>query len=367
MEQRAAALLEDGPIDWGTGETLALGSLLLEGTTIRLSGQDVERGTFVHRHAVLYDVDSGRRHLPLASVGEDGAQLIIGNSPLSEAAALGFEYGYSCVDPERLVIWEAQFGDFANGAQIIIDQFISSAEQKWNRSSGLVMLLPHGYEGQGPEHSSARLERFLQLCAQDNLAVANLTTPAQLFHALRRQILGSARKPLIVMSPKSLLRNALAVSRREDFELGQFNEALDDPARAQGSVPSKVRRLLVCSGKLYYALSEARKEHAFDDVAIVRLEQLHPFPYDALRNILAGYDTRDVVWVQEEPWNMGAWLYVQARLPSVLPRGAKLRYVGRPEAASPATGSYRVHEQEEMELIREAFAPRPRQRRSQQG
>jgi 2-oxoglutarate dehydrogenase E1 component len=361
MEQRSAALLEDGPIDWGTGETLALGSLLHEGTTIRLSGQDVERGTFVHRHAVLYDVENGRRHLPLAAVGSDRAELIIGNSPLSEAAALGFEYGYSCVDPQRLVIWEAQFGDFANGAQIIIDQFISSAEQKWNRSSGLVMLLPHGYEGQGPEHSSARLERFLQLCAQDNLTVANLTTPAQLFHALRRQIHGAARKPLIVMSPKSLLRNALAVSRRDDFERGQFNEVIDDPART-GTRPSKVRRVLLCSGKLYYALSEARKEHAFDDVALIRVEQLHPFPFETLRTLLATYSTRDIVWVQEEPWNMGAWSYIQSRLSSVLPRGAKLRYVGRPEAASPATGSYRVHEQEEMELLREAFAPKPRPR-----
>ena len=262
------------------------------------------------------------------------------------------------------MIWEAQFGDFANGAQIIIDQFISSAEQKWNRSSGLVMLLPHGYEGQGPEHSSARLERFLQLCAQDNLTVANLTTPAQLFHALRRQIHGTARKPLVIMSPKSLLRHALAVSRLADFEQGQFSEALDDPAHAQSSAtPIKVRRVLICSGKIYYALSEARKEHAFDDVALVRLEQLHPFPFELLGAVLARYQTRDVAWVQEEPWNMGAWSYAQARLPKVLPSGARLRYVGRPEAASPATGSYRVHEQEEMELIREAFAPRARQRK----
>jgi len=364
MEQRAKNIAEGGPIDWGTGEALALGSLLMEGTTVRMTGQDVERGTFSHRHAVLHDVENGATFRPLAGLATEGASFIIANSLLSEAAVLGFEYGYSWVDPERLVIWEAQFGDFSNGAQIIVDQFIASAEQKWNRSSGLVMLLPHGYEGQGPEHSSARLERFLQLCAEDNLAVVNLTTPAQIFHALRRQVHGVVRKPLIVMSPKSLLRRPEAVSRVGDFETGRFHEVIDDPAVAAGALdPAAVRRVLVCSGKVYYALLDAREEHAFDDVALVRLEQIHPFPYRLLRETLEPYATRDFVWVQEEPWNMGAWSFVRERLADVLPAKGRLRYVGRPEAASPATGSYRVHEREEAELIGEAFARRARERK----
>jgi 2-oxoglutarate dehydrogenase E1 component len=364
LESRAEAVQKDQPIDWGTGEALAIGSLLLEGTTVRLAGQDAERGTFVHRHGVLHDVETGDRFAPLAQLATGNAALILVNSPLSEAAALGFEYGYSCVDPTRLVIWEAQFGDFANGAQIIIDQFISSAEQKWGRSSGLVLLLPHGYDGQGPEHSSARLERFLQLCAEDNLQVCNLTTPAQIFHALRRQIHRSVRKPLVVMSPKSLLRHAKAVSTVADFAQGQFQTLIDDSTRARGKLnPAGVRRVLLCSGKVYYTLSEAREIHAFDDVAIVRLEQIHPFPFDAARALLAEYETRDFVWVQEEPWNMGAWSFVQERMRQVLPKGARLRYVGRPESASPATGSYRAHEQQEAAFVEWAFAPGVRPRR----
>ena len=363
MGLRARAIEEGGPIDWGTGEALAIGSLVAEGTTVRFTGQDVEPGTFGHRHAVLHDVQTGAEHVPLASLASGGAQFIIANSLLSEAAVLGFEYGYSTVDPDRVVIWEAQFGDFANSAQTIIDQFISSSEQKWNRSSGLVMLLPHGYEGQGPEHSSARLERYLQLCAEDNMQVCNLTTPAQLFHALRRQIAGSRRKPLVVMSPKSLLRHPRAVSPLFEFEAGGFQEVLDDPARTTGALdPERIRRVLICAGKVYYTLLEAREDSAFDDVALLRLEQIHPFPFARLRELLASYATGDVIWVQEEPWNMGAWAFVQDRLRRALPKNGRLRYVGRREAASPATGSYRLHEQEQAEFVREAFARRRRAR-----
>ncbi len=361
-ERRARAIEADEPVDWGTGEALAIGSLLLEGTTVRMTGQDVERGTFGHRNAVLHDVETGSELVPLASTARDGAQFIVANSLLSEAAVLGFEYGYSTVDPNRLVIWEAQFGDFANGAQVIIDQFISSSEQKWNRSCGIVMLLPHGYEGQGPEHSSARLERFLQLCAEDNLQVCNFTTPAQLFHGLRRQVRRTYRKPLVVLSPKSLLRHPRAVSRPSEMGLGSFQEVLDDPAFAGGG-REQVRRVLICSGKVYYTLLAAREDSAFDDVALLRLEQIHPFPFERLRELLASYGTKDFIWVQEEPWNMGAWSFVDDRLRRVLPERGRLRYVGRPEAASPAGGSYRAHEREEADLVREAFAKRRRLRR----
>ncbi|MFQ5513994.1 MAG: 2-oxoglutarate dehydrogenase E1 component [Myxococcota bacterium] len=365
MEQRAEALRGEAPIDWGAGEALAFGSLLVEGVTIRLTGQDSERGTFTHRHAVLHDVENGSRLIPLEKLGTEDARFIIGNSLLSEAAVLGFEYGYSSVDPQRLVIWEAQFGDFANSAQVIVDQFISSAEQKWNRSSGLVMLLPHGYEGQGPEHSSARLERFLQLCAEDNLQICNLTTPAQLFHALRRQLRRNYRKPLVIMSPKSLLRHPRAVSRIEAFVEGGFREVLDDPRRVAGTLdPASVRRVLLCSGKVYYTLLAAQEDSAFDDVAIVRLEEIHPFPFERLEAALADYATRDFVWVQEEPWNQGAWFFVRERLGSILARGARVRYVGRPESASPATGSYRRHVEEEQDFVSEAFARRARRRKS---
>ena len=362
MKQRADAIAEGRRIDWGTGEALAIGSLLLEGTTVRMTGQDVERGTFGHRNAVLHDVETGAEHVPLQAVARDGAQFIIANSLLSEAAVLGFEYGYSSVDPDRLVLWEAQFGDFANGAQIIIDQFISSSERKWNRSCGIVMLLPHGYDGHGPEHSSARMERFLQLCAEDNMQVCNLTTPAQIFHALRRQIARSFRKPLIIMSPKNLLRHPRAVSSVADFERGPFRTVLDDPARGDGVDPEQTRRVLICSGKVYYTLLAAREDSAFEDVALLRLEQLHPFPFEELRSVLSGYSARDFMWVQEEPWNMGGWSFVRDRLQRALPDDAVLRYVGRPEAASPATGSYRLHEQEESEFVREAFAKQPRTR-----
>jgi 2-oxoglutarate dehydrogenase E1 component len=364
LVKKAATLRDRGPIDWALGEALALGSLLREGVTVRLTGQDAERGTFGHRHGVLHDVVNGDTHVSLRSVARDDASFIIANSLLSEAAVLGFEYGYSTVDPQRLAIWEAQYGDFANGAQIIIDQFISCAEQKWNRSSGLVMLLPHGYEGHGPEHSSARLERFLQLCADDNMQVVNLTSPAQIFHALRRQIHRSFRKPLIVMSPKSLLRAPRAQSSLDEIENGQFHEVIDDIGVTSRSLdPKNVRRVILCTGKVYYTLEQVREESAFDDVALLRLEQVHPFPFEQLREILATYGTNDFMWVQEEPWNMGAWGFVQDRLKRVLPKGGRLRYAGRPESASPATGSYKVHEVEEANFVRDAFAKRARKRR----
>ncbi len=357
LQERARALRPGGKLDWGAGEAAAIGTLLSEGKTVRMTGQDTERGTFSHRHAVLRDVETNERYIPLDALGGDRARFIITNSMLSEAAVLGFEYGYSTVDPNRLTVWEAQFGDFSNCAQVIIDQFISCAEQKWNRSSGIVLLLPHGYEGQGPEHSSARLERFLQLCAQDNMQVCNLTTPAQFFHVLRRQIHRPFRKPLIVMSPKSLLRHPRAVSPVEDLESGAFQLVLEDPARIEGIFdPEKTRRVLVCSGKVFYTLLEAREESAFDDVAILRIEQVHPFPFDEMRAFLRGYAARDVVWVQEEPWNMGAWSFVENRLRRCLPAGATLRYVGRRESASPATGSYKVHLEEQTEFVQEAFA-----------
>ncbi len=363
MEQRARAIAEGRGIDWGTAESLALGTMLLEGTTIRLTGQDTERGTFSSRHAVLHDVETGARTIPLDTLTSSGSRLIIRNSNLSEAAVLGFEYGYSSVDPDRLAIWEAQFGDFSNAAQVIIDQFIASAETKWRRSSGLVMLLPHGYEGQGPEHSSARLERFLQLCAEDNLQVCNLTTPAQYFHALRRQIRRSYRKPLILMSPKSLLRHPQAVSPVEELTRGAFRYAIDDPAFAAAERDrSQVRRVIVCSGKVYYTLLAAREDSDFNDVALVRLEQLHPFQFELLKDLLAAYPAHDIVWCQEEPWNMGAWSYVQERMRRVLGSEVGLRYVGRREAASPGAGSYSIHEEEEAEFVREAFARRPRER-----
>jgi 2-oxoglutarate dehydrogenase E1 component len=358
MTQRREAIESGAGIDWGAAEALAFGTLLLEGHIIRLTGQDVERGTFSHRHAVLHDYRTSAPFIPLNTLRDDEARLFIRNSLLSEAAVLGFEYGYSTVDPKRLAIWEAQFGDFSNSAQVIIDQFISSAETKWGRASGLVMLLPHGYEGQGPEHSSARLERFLQLCAEDNLQVCNLSTAAQYFHALRRQLHRPFRKPLILMAPKALLRHPAAAARLEELEEGTFRTALDDPLAASGALdPARVRRVLLCSGKVYYTLDETRAEHAFDDVAIVRLEQLHPFPFEELGALLARYETDDVVWVQEEPWNQGAWFYVQDRIRRVLKPGAELRYVGRYEAASTATGSFRVHTEQENELVRESFAP----------
>ncbi|MGH7557725.1 MAG: 2-oxoglutarate dehydrogenase E1 component [Gemmatimonadota bacterium] len=353
MEQRAAMVLEDGDIDWGCGEALAIGSVLLEGTKVRLSGQDTVRGTFSHRHAVYVDQETGEHYVPLNHMAQDQNVFHVINSPLSEYAALGFEYGFSAADPWTLVIWEAQFGDFMNGGQIVIDQFLSSGEYKWQRMSGLVMLLPHGYEGQGPEHSSARLERFLELSAEDNLQVCNLTTPAQLFHALRRQMHRDFRKPLVVMSPKSLLRHKLAVSRIGEFTDGGFKRVLDESELANRDA---VRRLLLCSGKVYYTLLEVRRERLLEDTAIARIEQLYPFPHAELNELVSEYlNLRQLVWVQEEPENMGAWRHVRHQLEPHVPKGVALRYVGRQEAASPATGSHRVHAEEEKALVEMAL------------
>jgi 2-oxoglutarate dehydrogenase E1 component len=338
-----------GSVDWATGESLAFGSLLLENTPVRLSGQDSRRGTFSQRHAVLVDMQTGAPYVPLKNIAAQQAELCVYDSLLSEAAVLGFDYGYSLDEPHMLIIWEAQFGDFANGAQVIIDQFIASGESKWGRGSGLVMLLPHGYEGQGPEHSSARLERFLSLCAEENIQVAYPTTPAQYFHLLRRQVRRDFRKPLIVMTPKSLLRHKQAVSPIEQFTAGGFHEVLDDPAG-----PEQARRVVVCSGKVYYDLLAHRGESGkARDVAIVRLEQFYPWPADALKAALGRYrSAREWVWVQEESQNMGGWTFVAPRLQELM--GTPFQYVGRDASASPATGSHSVHEREQAELVEAA-------------
>ena len=354
LQARTEAVLRAGPIDWGLAELLAYGSLLCDGIRVRISGQDSERGTFSHRHAVLVDYSTGMRRVPLNHLREGQAAFSIYNSPLSEFAVLGFEFGYTLDDPNTLVIWEAQFGDFANGAQITIDQFFSCSEVKWQRMSGLVLYLPHGYEGQGSEHSSARLERFLQLCAEDNIQVANCTTPAQLFHLLRRQMKRSFRKPLVIMTPKSLLRHRLAVSSVTDLVEGSFHEVLDDSTTAD---PQQVAHVLLCSGKVYYDLLAEREQRQRSDVAIVRVEQLYPFPDEQLIEILTRYEqATDIVWVQEEPRNMGAWSFMYERLPTLLRPRQALRYAGRKPQASPATGSQRLHHQEQAALVEQALA-----------
>jgi 2-oxoglutarate dehydrogenase E1 component len=337
------------PVDWPFAEVLSIGSLLWEDTPVRLSGQDSRRGTFSQRHAVLVDTRNEDRFIPLNHLKENQAEFCVYDSLLSEAAVLGFDYGYSLDEPHMLIMWEAQFGDFANGAQVIIDQFIASAESKWGRASGLVMLLPHGYEGQGPEHSSARLERFLQLCAEENIQVAVPSTPAQYFHLLRRQVRRGFRKPLIVMTPKSLLRHKQAVSPVDQFTAGHFHDVLDDPA-----APDRARRVLLCSGKIYYDLAARRAEVAGGrDVAIIRIEQLYPWPAALLRTVLAKYESaREWVWVQEESQNMGAWTFASPRLDDLL--GTSVQYVGRDASASPATGSKLIHDREQAEIIEAA-------------
>jgi 2-oxoglutarate dehydrogenase E1 component len=349
LEQRAGAL-ERNAVDWALGEALAFGTLLGEGRTIRLSGQDTRRGTFSQRHSVLVDQRTGEQYTPLANLGEGQGKFFVYDSLLSEFAAMGFEYGYSVANPEALVLWEAQFGDFVNGAQIIVDQFISAAEDKWGQRSSLVLLLPHGFEGQGPEHSSARLERFLDLAAEDNMQVAYPSTPAQYFHLLRRQALRANRKPLVVMTPKSLLRLPAARSTAEQLTAGRFSEVLPDPSQPS---PDRVGRVLVCSGKVYYEL--ARRRGDGDQVAIVRVEQLYPFPARALRAQFDAYpDAERIVWVQEEPENMGAWRY--ARLKAEQELGVRLTPVTRDEGAAPAAGSPTLHAQEQQELLDRAFA-----------
>jgi 2-oxoglutarate dehydrogenase E1 component len=356
LEQRRERAIAGQPLDWGTAEHLAFASLLLEGHGIRISGQDARRGTFSHRHAVLFDTVTGEPYTPLAHLG-DGQMVRAGrfeayDSPLSEAGVLGFEYGYSLDRPDKLVIWEAQFGDFTNAAQVIVDQFIVSAEDKWSRLSGLVLLLPHGFEGQGPEHSSARIERFLQLSAEDNIQVCNVTTPAQFFHVLRRQVKRPWRKPLVVFTPKSLLRHPEAVSTLDEIAEGSFRRVVPDDAVD----PSRVRRILLCSGKVYFDLAAERRKRAREDVAIVRLEQYYPLS-DALSSALARYrEGTPVVWVQEEPRNMGAWYFLNARRQEVLRGRHPLSLVSRPESASPATGSKAAHDLEQKMLLDEALA-----------
>ena len=342
-------------LDWALGELSAYATLLMAGHNVRMSGQDVRRGTFSHRHAVLKSQDGESTYNRLDGLSDDQGKLRIYNSLLSEYAVLGFEYGYSTASPENLVIWEAQFGDFANGAMIIFDQFISSGESKWGRMSGLTVLLPHGYEGQGPEHSSARLERFLQLCAEYNMVVANVTLPANMFHLLRRQLSWDFRKPLIVMSPKSGLRHEMAVSSIEDFGPGtRFQEVLDDPTVEDAS---KVKRVLLCSGKVYFDLAKHQQEHERSDVAIIRLEQLFPLPQQQLRDLVQRYQGAEFIWVQEESRNAGAWSYLSEQFlyNERLGLELKLRYVGRPATASPATGYKPVHTREQEELVERAF------------
>jgi 2-oxoglutarate dehydrogenase E1 component len=352
LGQRHDAVVNDEPLDWGTVETLAYASLVAEGRTVRLSGQDAERGTFSHRHAVLHDFNTGVKFAPIANVGK--GKFYVYNSHLSEAGTLGFEYGYSLADPHALTLWEAQFGDFANGAQVIIDQFISTGESKWKRMSGLVMLLPHGYEGQGPEHSSARLERFLQLCGRYNMQIANLTEPAQLFHALRRQVKRTFRKPLVIMSPKSLLRHPQAVSRVASLTRGGFREIIDDPAIQD---KKQVRRVLLCSGKLYYELAAERDRRQAFDRAVVRIEQLYPWPERMLVELLETYPPHvDITWVQEEPRNMGAWIYLRDRWLDGRLGDRRIAFVGRPTSATPAVGSAKAHEKEQKLLIETALS-----------
>jgi 2-oxoglutarate dehydrogenase E1 component len=353
LNKRSHMLETDQPaIDWAMGEALAFGSLLLEGHDIRMSGQDCGRGTFSHRHAILRDFKTEKELVLLNSLSSEQGKLRIFNSPLSEEAVLGFEFGYSTILANGLTLWEAQFGDFVNGAQVVIDQFISSSEAKWGQHSNLTLLLPHGFEGQGPEHSSARLERFLQMCAENNMFVCNFTTPAQYFHALRRQVKGPYRKPMIVMSPKEILRKPISIL--SDFLVPTFREILNDDTVVN---PTSVEKVLLCSGKVYYDLiAERAKLQKEQSVAIVRVEQLYPFRDDIARDILAAYSSaKQISWVQEEPKNQGSWFFMAPRLVEILGQGQSLSYVGRPEAASPATGYGKKHEYEKQQFLAQAF------------
>jgi 2-oxoglutarate dehydrogenase E1 component len=352
--ERRRDVIEQGAIDWGQGEALAFASLLVDGIPIRITGQDTERGTFSHRHAVLHDIDTGATYTPLQHLEEASASFEIHNSPLSEYACVGFEYGYSAAAPEALVLWEAQFGDFVNGAQIIIDQFISAGLSKWGETSRLTLLLPHGYEGNGPEHSSARLERFLQLAAQENIRIANCTTSAQYFHLLRRQALDASARPLVVMTPKGLLRLKQAASSLEELASGEFQPVLDDP----GADHDRVTRLVLCQGKVYYDLVGHEDRARADTVAVARVEQLYPFPTEQAAALLRSYpNLREVLWVQEEPQNMGAWRPLRHRLEEAKPEGVPLLYVGRPWRASPSEGYPTAHLREQDRIVRAALAP----------
>ncbi|HHL43568.1 MAG TPA: 2-oxoglutarate dehydrogenase E1 component, partial [Hellea balneolensis] len=368
LEARREKVLSGQNIDWALAEHLAFGALLIEGHAVRLSGQDCGRGTFSQRHSHIINQMTEERYTPLNHIRKGQEYYQVLDSMLSEYAVLGFEYGFSLTEPNALTIWEAQFGDFANGAQVMVDQFISSAEQKWLRMSGLVMLLPHGYEGQGPEHSSARLERYLQLCAEDNMQVCNLTTPANYFHALHRQVHRKFRKPLIVMSPKSLLRHKRCVSTLKEMSRGSnFHRVLWDDAEYnpwEGELrvkpDDKITRVLLCSGKVYYDAFEYREKIKRDDVYLLRIEQLYPYPGDALEEELSRFKNAEFVWLQEEPQNMGAWAYIRGFLEQTFENiGAKTRsprYVGRKAAASPATGVASKHKAELQEFLEAAFA-----------
>ncbi len=356
VEARLKMGADERPFDWGGAEILAYASVLAEGYPVRLTGQDVRRGTFSHRHATLRDQRSGSSHTPLQRPDLDWAPFFAYDSLLSEMAVLGFEYGYATTQPDALVIWEAQFGDFANNAQVVIDQFISSGANKWGRLCNLVMLLPHGYEGQGAEHSSARLERFMQLCAEDNMRLCAPTTPAQIFHLLRRQVISRCRLPLVVMSPKSLLRHPMAVSPRSALSDGHFHCVLDDDAI---EAPERVRQLVLCSGKVYYELLEMRNARGLSDIAIVRIEQIYPFPYDEFTNAIRRYpQLEETVWCQEEPRNQGAWLNGRHRIIRVLERecpGVGIRYAGRPPSPSPAVGQQSMHAEEQRHVAEQAL------------
>ncbi|MES2722061.1 MAG: 2-oxoglutarate dehydrogenase E1 component, partial [Pseudomonadota bacterium] len=367
IENRRSAIETGEGLDWATGEHLAFATLLDEGFPVRLAGQDSVRGTFVQRHCDLIDQTTEAHYQPLSNLRPGQAHFEVLDSPLSEEAVLGFEYGFSLADPKTLVLWEGQFGDFANGAQVVIDQFISSGERKWLRMSGLVLLLPHGYEGQGPEHSSARLERFLQLCAEDNLQVVNCSTPANYFHVLRRQMRREFRKPLVVMTPKSLLRHKKATSRLVDLAEGSsFHRVLhDDAERGVNTAtklvePDKIRRVVLCSGKVYYDLLDAREEKGVDDVYLMRLEQFYPWPVKSLSTELSRFPNAELVWCQEEPKNMGGWTFVDPWLELTLERlkikAKRARYVGRPASASTAAGQMSRHMKELQTFLAEAFA-----------
>jgi 2-oxoglutarate dehydrogenase E1 component len=348
LKKRLDTVEKGSGIDWANAETLAFASLLSERFSVRLSGQDCGRGTFSQRHSVLFDVKTGEDNTPLNNLGKNQAPFSVYDSMLSEAGILGFEYGYSMAHPMGLVIWEAQFGDFANNAQSVIDLYIASGETKWQRLSGLVLLLPHGWEGLGPEHSSARLERFLQMCAEDNIQVCNLTTPAQYFHRLRRQVKSDLRKPLIIMAPKSLLRHPLAVSDLTNLVSGSFQEVLDDP-----DILNPPDRILFCSGKIYYELLQMRRKMKKLDTVVVRIEQFYPFPETQLKTVIQKYHgTRQYFWVQEEPENMGGWFFVRPLIEKLT--GETIKFIGRKASASPATGFLNIHRREQAAIIEDA-------------
>ena len=348
-------------VDWGMGEHMAFASLVASGYPVRLSGEDCGRGTFTHRHAVIHDQKRDRwdvgTYIPLQNVAENQAPFVVIDSILSEEAVLGFEYGYASNDPNSLVIWEAQFGDFANGAQVVIDQFIASGEVKWGRINGLTLMLPHGYEGQGPEHSSARVERFMQLAADTNMQLVQPTTASQIFHVLRRQMVRNLRKPLVIFTPKSLLRNKDATSPLSEFTKGGFQTVIPEQDEAIVKNAAKVKRVIACSGKVYYDLVKKREESGATDVAIVRVEQLYPFPHKAFAAELKKYSkATDIVWCQDEPQNQGAWFFIQHNIHENMLAGQKLGYAGRPASASPACGYAHLHVEQQKNLVEAAFA-----------